>query len=108
KGSGAFRQTYIQLTVDYDPEVLDITDLRDESQVALGNFSGVIRQGLYDRFPQLSSRNDKRELNKMISSGEGFELRDRLVENPSLLGRSETLWLVADDDIDTYFKSYGD
>ncbi len=108
KGSGAFRQTYVQLSVHYDPEVLGITDLRDETQVALGDFGAVIRNGLYERFPEFSSRNDRRELNKLISSGEGYDLRDRLVDNPGLLGRSETLWLVADDDIDTYFKSYGD
>lgn len=108
KGSGAFRQTYIQLTVHYDPDTLGITDLRDKNQVALGDFSGVIRQGLYERFPQFSSRNDKRELNKMISSGEGYDLQDRLVANPDLLGSSETLWLVADDDVDTYFKSRSD
>lgn len=108
KGSGAFRQTYIQLSVNYDPDILGISDLRDETQVALGDYSAVIRNALHERFPQFSSRNERRELNRMISSGEEFDLRDRLLENPSLLGRTETLWLVSDDDIDTYFKSYRD
>ncbi|HLS97218.1 MAG: phosphate ABC transporter permease PstA [Porticoccaceae bacterium] len=108
KGAGAFRQTYIELELHYDPDVLGVYDLGDDSQVALGDYSGVIRAALQQRFPEYGSRNDRRELGKLISSGEGFDLRDRLVANPALLGQKETLWLVADDDIDTYFKSLGD
>ncbi|MFA5495745.1 MAG: phosphate ABC transporter permease PstA [Porticoccaceae bacterium] len=105
KGSGAFRQTYIQLELHYDPEVIGVTDFGDPGAVALGDYNGVIRAALQQRFPELSTRNDRRELNRLISSGEGFDLRDRLVAHPELLGRSEVRWLVADDDIDTYFKS---
>jgi phosphate transport system permease protein len=44
----------------------------------------------------------------LVSNGAGFDLKDRLLENPLLLGDSETLWVLADDDIDTYFKSWLD
>ena len=44
----------------------------------------------------------------MVSNGAGFDLKDRLLENPLLLGDSETLWVLADDDIDTYYKSWLD
>lgn len=108
KGAGAFRQTYIQLELHYDPDVLGISDMGDSRQVALANYQGVINEALYQRFSGFSSRSEKRELKKLISSGEGFAIRDRLVEDPSLLGKSQTLWLVSDDDIDTYFKSLGD
>src|SRR5690606_29767335 len=96
KGSGAFRQTYIQLELHYDPEVIGVTDFGDPGAVALGDYNGVIRAALQQRFPELSTRNDRRELNRLISSGEGFDLRDRLVAHPELLGRSEVRWLVAD------------
>ncbi|MAT49785.1 MAG: phosphate ABC transporter, permease protein PstA [Porticoccaceae bacterium] len=108
KGAGAFRQTYVQLTLQYDADVLGISDINDERQLALADYQGVINQALYERFPQYSSRKDKRELKKVISNGEGYEIRDRLVANPSLLNQSETLWLVTDDDVDTYYKSIGD
>ena len=108
KGAGAFRQTYIQVELHYDPDILGVYDLGDDSQVALGDYNGVIRAALQQRFREYSSRNDKRELNRLVSDGEGYDLRDRLVANPELLGTRETLWLAADDDIDTYFKSLGD
>lgn len=104
KGSGAFMQTAIQLQVHYDAQVLGIDAVDDES-LAWANFSGVIRQALRERFPSVTGRSAKRELYSLVSSGAPFTLRDRLADNPKLLGRSETVWLAADDDVDTFVKS---
>ncbi|SHF30032.1 phosphate transport system permease protein [Microbulbifer donghaiensis] len=107
KGSGAFVQTAIELRVHYDEQVLGIDKVDDES-LAWANFTGVIRQALQQRFPQATSRGDKRELNSLISTGAPFTLRDRLKANPELLGQTETVWLTADDDVDTFVKSLSD
>ncbi|MDX2463874.1 MAG: phosphate ABC transporter permease PstA [Porticoccus sp.] len=107
KGYKAFQQTYIQLEVTYDAEILGITDLSDQNQVSLGDFQGIVKVGLKNRFPEVTGRKAKRELYGLISNGAGYTLRDRLVANPALLNTTETLWLVADDDIDTYYKSVG-
>lgn len=105
KGHSAFRQAYMQLEVNYDQTVLGIDNVLDERQLALADFSGVVKAGLRERFPAASSRSEKRELYRLVSSGAAYELRDRLVANPQLLGQTETLWLLTDDDIDTYLKS---
>ena len=44
----------------------------------------------------------------MLSNGAGFDLKDRLLANPLLLGEKEPIWILADDDIDTYYKSWLD
>lgn len=107
KGSGAFQQTYIQLEVNFDESVLDITDL-SESQLSQANYGGVVKKGLSARFPEVKQRRVKRKLYSMVSVGSIYELRDRLAANPELLNQNLTLWLVADDDIDTYYKSLSD
>ena len=107
KGYKAFAQTYIQLEVTYDANLLGIADLNDPQQVVLGDFQGIVKQALKNRFENVSGRKAKRELYGVISNGAGYRLRDRLVANHQLLNQSETLWLVADDDIDTYYKSIG-
>ncbi|WP_299593924.1 phosphate ABC transporter permease PstA [uncultured Microbulbifer sp.] len=104
KGHSAFLQTDIQLEVTYDPAELGI-DKIDEESLAWANFDGVIRASLRERFPDVSGRRDKRELYTLVSNGAGFELRKRLQDNPELLGKTETLWFNADDDVDTYIKS---
>ena len=107
KGYKAFGQTYIQLEVTYDASTLGITDVNDSQQIMLADFHGVVKTALKNRFIDVSGRKDKRDLYGLISNGAGYTLRDRLVANPELLDQTETLWLVADDDIDTYYKSIG-
>jgi phosphate transport system permease protein len=107
KGYKAFQQTYIQLEVTYDASVLGITDLNDPQLVALADFQGIVKKALKKRFTDVSGRKAKRDLFGLISVGAGYTLRDRLVANPELLNQTETLWFVADDDVDTYHKSLG-
>ncbi len=108
KGSGAFQQTYIQIDITYDPDILELYDPLDGKQFALANFDGVIRQSLQQRFPDVQGRRDKRELKKLVSLDAAFVVAERLKDQPSLLGKSESLWVLADDDIDTYYKSLDD
>lgn len=108
KGHGAFWQTYIKIDVNYDAEILGISDITDRQQVAIADYQGLIKQALYKRFGDVSGRREKRELSSIVSSTAAFLLQQRLRENPSLLGKRQTLWVLADDDIDTYFKSLDD
>jgi phosphate transport system permease protein len=43
-----------------------------------------------------------------VSNGAGFDLRNKLEANPEILNTSFDVWVLADDDIDTYIKSRGD
>lgn len=106
-GIGAFRQTYVTLEVNLDPQVLDITELTPES-VRSANYTGAVRESLRAVFPEVSGRSQKRNLYALMSYGAGFQLRDRLQESPELLGQTMTLALLADDDVDTYVKSIED
>lgn len=108
KGHSAFLQTYVKLNVTMDAEVLEISDISNADQVAAANYQGIIKQSLRDRFPDVSGRRDKRKLYGLVSNGAGFDLRKKLEEKPELLGESFDIWVLADDDLDTYIKSRGD
>ncbi len=108
KGHGAFRQTYIQLSVDYEADILGISDINDEQELALANFAGVVKKSLRSRFSDVSGRKEKRQLYRLVSNSAEYDLSDRLKANHKLLGQAEKIWVLADDDIDTYFKSLND
>lgn len=108
KGHGAFRITYIQLDITYDQDLIGIDNLTDPQQLALANWQALPKVALRNQFPDVSGRRDKRSLYGLVSNGAGFDLKDRLLANPILLGDSESLWILADDDIDTYYKSWLD
>ncbi|MDB2360504.1 phosphate ABC transporter permease PstA [Porticoccaceae bacterium] len=106
KGHGAFKATYIQLEVHYDPDVIGINSLTDKSLLMQANWDALPKQALRNRFSDVSGRRDKRKLYKLVSNGAGFDLKDRLLANPDLFGKTETRWILVDDDIDTYYKSW--
>ena len=108
KGHGAFRIVYLQLEVEYNRDLIGVDNLTDPEQLILGNWQAVPKQALRQQFPDVSGRSDKRKLYGLVSNGSGFDLKDRLLANPMLLGTRETVWVLADDDIDTYYKSWLD
>lgn len=105
KGYSAFVQSYVQLEINYDPAKLAIEDVNNVEQLFSANYSALIKQALLERFPEVTERSDKRALYSLVSSGAEYTLRDRLSKTPDLIGKTESLWLLADDDLDTYFKS---
>ncbi|RZO06292.1 MAG: phosphate ABC transporter permease PstA [SAR92 clade bacterium] len=108
KGSGAFRATYIQLEIEYDPEAIGILNVNDTEEFIFANWQNLAKKSLRGLFPEVTKRGERRKLNNLISEGTGFDFRDQLTQNPSLWGTKETLWILADDDIDTYYKSWLD
>ena len=104
-GWGAFSQTYINLNLNLNPEVLGIDDPLDEEQWEYANYDGVIKSSLRERFPEVKSRRDKRSLYRIISPGAVFQIKDILLDR-SLLGSELSIWLPADDDIDSFIKGY--
>jgi phosphate transport system permease protein len=108
KGSGAFRATYIQLEIEYDPEAIGVLDVNDTEELIFANWQNFAKKSLRDLFPEVTKRGEKRKLNNLVSEGAGFDFRDQLTQSPNLWGTKETLWILADDDIDTYYKSWLD
>jgi len=108
EGVGAFHQSYVQLEIEFDADLLEINDVRDDAQLRQGNYTALIRKSLRLRFPEVKSRRDKRSLYALVSVGASYDLQDLLRAEPELLGETKTLWLLADDDLDTYVKSLSD
>jgi phosphate transport system permease protein len=99
-GYSAFQQTYIQLEVFLDPEAFADTSL------AAADYPGMIKQALRRMFPDVSGRGDLRQLYAVVSSGAGFDLRQRVLQGPQLVGQTLQVWVPADDDVDMLVKGH--
>lgn len=108
KGHSAFLQTYVYVEVNYDADALDISNVNDPQQLAIADYSAIVKRALREQFTDAKSRKQRRNLYGLISNGASFTLRESLENNPALLNQTVGLWLLADDDIDTYYKSRGD
>lgn len=104
QGTPAFFQTYIELDVVLEASVIDPKGTRDEGQLARADYQGLIKRALYARFPDVTERRAKRALTGLVSSGAYRPLRELVLANPDVIGTTQTVWLVASDDIDTFNK----
>jgi phosphate transport system permease protein len=105
-GYSAFRQTYIQLPIAFSKADLDPNATGDPVVLAQGNYDALIKDALRHRFPEVTSRNERRELNSLISSNAGFELRTMVAKDPSIVGTTRPIWLPASGDIDVFVKGH--
>ncbi|HAW14180.1 MAG TPA: phosphate ABC transporter permease PtsA [Cellvibrionales bacterium] len=107
-GWGAFTQSYVELTLDLDPQVLSISDPLDDDQWSYANYAGVIKNSLRERFPDITSRRDKKRLYRVVSPGASYQVNQLMQQDRSLLGQTVTVWLPADDDVDSLIKGHID
>lgn len=100
KGYTAFRQTEVLLDVHLDPAVLDVNNL------ATANYAALVRDAVLALFPQVESRQDKRVVTKLISTGAAYRLQELVTSKPELIGSTKPIWVPADDEVDMFIKGH--
>lgn len=109
KGYTAFVQTQLELEIYFDPEIIDPEGTRDLTTIGRSaDFSRLYKNALKERFSDVSGRRELRELYNLVSNGTTYRLRDMVLDDPSLIGTRQDMWLVADDEIDMLNKGYID
>lgn len=106
KGIGAFRLTNVQLPIYFDTDVLGIDADTPAEQWGSANWDALYKNGLKELFPEVKKRKARKQLYSLVSNGAGFDLLDMVRQDPGLLGQRKNIWLLADDDVDTYYKTW--
>ncbi|MGB5166635.1 MAG: phosphate ABC transporter permease PstA [Woeseiaceae bacterium] len=101
KGTSAFAQTFVQLEVEFAEADL-IVDGEIDLQYA--DFDGIARAALRKQFPDVSGRNERRELYRLLSIGAGYQLRDLVVAQADVIGTTQTIWVPAAANVDMLIK----
>lgn len=104
KGFPAFWQTEVQMEIYFDPAVIDPENTGDAEVLAAADYLSLVKAALRNEFPDVKKRKDKRSLYRLISSGATDQLRQLVLEDASIVGSRQKLWLIADDDLDQYHK----
>ena len=96
-GYQAFVQTEIALTIEIDPAEIDAAD------PSKGDYRDIIMRALQAEFPDIDKR-EYRELEQMMTRNARFLVRDRVIADPSLIGRKVTFDIPVADPIDQLNK----
>jgi phosphate transport system permease protein len=107
-GHAGFQQTFIKLPISFDQEILDPEGKRDPATLRAADYTQLLKQALQSVFPEVSGRSELRELYGLLSSGAEYQLIDMVAEDPSLVGTTRDLWLLASDDVDQLVKGHID
>lgn len=101
EGSSAFVQTFIELEIDFsEGELAPDGELDLES----ANFDGIARAALRKKFPDATDRASRRELNRLISVGAGYQIREAITRDPELLGTTRIMAVPAAANVDMLVK----
>lgn len=101
KGSSAFSQTFVKLEVELSETVLAPGG---ELDLDYADFDGIARTALRERFPDVSSRSERRELYRLISIAAGYQIRDLVTADTSLVGDTVEIWVPTSSNIDMLVK----
>jgi len=105
QGYTAFTQTYMQLDIYFDPAILDPDGKGDREPLLRANYGKLVKASLASQFPEVSGRSSKRELNRLVSTGAAYQLRDQGLADASMVGTRQSIWFIADDEINAYIKT---
>jgi phosphate transport system permease protein len=103
----AFWQHEVRLAVHFDSALLD-PEGRGVAALPDANYGAVLKQALRERFPEYSGRSQLRQLSGLLSVQAPFDLRERLLADPTKLGSHEEIPLLLSDEADLYLKQRGD
>jgi phosphate transport system permease protein len=101
QGSSAFRQTFVELEMEFSADILAPGG---ELDLQYADFDAVARAALRKRFPDVTSRSERRELNRLISVAAGYQVREAITRDPSLLGSTRRLAVPAAANVDMVVK----
>ena len=100
----AFSQNYIDLQVELPREEIDPDGTDDPAVLARARYGTLINNALYERFPNVSGRTDRRALRALVSSEASETLRADVLADPSIIGTTHSVWVKSSADVDVYRK----
>ena len=120
KGLPAFWQASIRLAVNFDPSIIKVSSypvqhagqsaadhqadvMAWRTSLAGLNWGRLIENALLAELPPEAAKN-RRGVQRLVTSGERFVLRDMVANDPSIVGRTVTVDLLADANVDVWVK----
>ena len=94
----AFRMNYLTLPIDLSAAKVD------PANPGAANYATLAQDALAAKFPGVESRQDRRLLRGLLSTGSGDILRRDIANDPSLLGKTVDYAFPLDDFADLYLK----
>ena len=104
KGFSTFYETRIKLDVYFNEELIDPLGNRESKTLNTADYSKVISHSLFT-FLNIDKENPKsKEISNLVTYNSFLTVRDHVLNNPDIIGKTKKLDFIASDDIDQMVK----
>jgi phosphate transport system permease protein len=107
KGLPAFSRSSLLLDVAVPADLVEADKGNDPVAIRSADYFPVLRDALMAAIPGIESRSGERALTRLLSSGAANDLIERIVADPTLIGRTIKVPLLLSANADLYFKGVG-
>ena len=97
-GYTAFKQSYIKLDVHFAAEEFT------QEKLAHADFPGLVKASMRAMFPEVNTRQGKSLLYGIVSPSAAYTLQEMVEDDPKIIGTTQTVWVLTDDDVDMLMK----
>ena len=104
KGYSAFYQTRIKLDINFNEKLIDPIGTREIKTLTTADYSKLISQSLFKFLNIDKSHPKSSEIKSLISYNSFLTLRDRVLNDPDIIGKTKKINLIASDDVDQMLK----
>ena len=100
----AFTYHYVNLPVSLEQSAIDPDQTGDATIIGQANYGVIARDAMKAVVPFAKGRKDRRARNRLLTSDAGIQIREAVLDDPSLIGSNATIPVQLDDVGDLYFK----
>ena len=100
----AFTHHYVTLDIAIPERTIQAEQVTDLAAMRKVNWRGMVRQSLRNEFPEVTDRRGKRAIGNLLSGGAGDALRDKVLNDPTIIGSTVSVALPLSDDVDLLLK----
>ncbi|WP_062228705.1 phosphate ABC transporter permease PstA [Aureimonas frigidaquae] len=111
QGYTAFWQTEIRLPIDFSQSIIDPgnTGGQDAGALMRANYPRLAQDAIYQRLGvDASNRQEAQRAAALVSQGVRLQLRDMVLSDPSIIGTTQDVWIIASSTVDSALKGQFD
>lgn len=105
KGYTAFRQTHITLPVNFDASIIDPDGTKNVDTLMAADYQQLVKKALLDKLQiKPEDKPARKRAMDLLSHSADTELRDLIIANPAIIGKTQDVSLTASDNVDAVLK----
>lgn len=104
-GWTAFFQTSVELPITFDKEAIDPDGTLSQTALNQANYQKLANTALYKVLGiDPESRAERNAVNAILSREADSQLREMVATDPSLIGQTKNVWVLASGNVDAFLK----